>query len=57
MTHKHTVFRIWLERMWQEHQDEMLELTGRRCDYTAQDYFQRYKWWLKTVYQKGHQDA
>lgn len=57
MTHKHTAFRVWLQRMWQEHQDEMLEITGRRCDYTAQDYFRKYKWWLKTVYMKGHENA
>lgn len=50
-------FRIWLQNQWADHQEEILNWTGRPCDYAPQDYFQKYKWWLKTVYKKGKPDV
>jgi hypothetical protein len=43
-------FGLWLQRMWVEHVDEVREWTGRAPEYTAADYFGKYKWWLRTVY-------
>lgn len=54
---KHTQFRIWLGHMWQEHQDEILEITGHHCNYTAEDYFRRNKWWLKTQFKLQQKEA
>jgi len=46
-------FRLWLQKIWAEHKEEILEETGRPCEYRMEDYIRKYKWWLKTVYQKG----
>lgn len=47
---RETPFRIWLQNMWFEHRDEVLETTGRACDYDLAHYFHKYKWWLRAVY-------
>lgn len=42
-------FRGWLQEMWMQHKDE-LDGLGQKCDYNIQDYFNRYKYWLKREY-------
>jgi predicted phosphoribosyltransferase len=54
---KPTAFRIWLQQVWAEHQEEILEVTGKKCEYRMEDYVSKYKWWLKTVYQKGRENV
>ena len=44
-------FRAWLIEIWQEHLEEVLAWTGKLPTYTASDYFQKYKWWLRREYQ------
>ena len=44
-------FRAWLIEIWQEHSEEVLAWTGKLPTYTASDYFQKYKWWLRREYQ------
>lgn len=45
-------FRGWLYDKWLEHKDEVLETTGRACDYDLGLYFNKYKWWLKRLYKE-----
>ena len=42
---KHS-FRMWCQEKWFEHKDE-LESYGQPLLYTADQYFARYKFWLK----------
>jgi hypothetical protein len=42
-------FRSWCQEKWFEHKDE-LEAYGQPLPYTSQDYFSRYKFWLKREY-------
>ena len=44
-------FRHWLNEKWFEHKDEIL-VYGAESFATSSAYFAKYKWWLKTVYQK-----
>jgi hypothetical protein len=42
-------FRQWLNELWRENCDE---LDGyRQPRHTFEEYFTRYKWWLKREYQ------
>lgn len=44
-------FRFWCREKWYEHLDE-LQLHGyTSVPYSQQEYFNRYKWWLKREYQ------
>jgi uncharacterized protein CbrC (UPF0167 family) len=52
---KNTPFRQWLRKKWFEHCDEIEAFTGKPCEYHLQDYFLKYKWWLKTIYQREKQ--
>lgn len=47
-------FRHWLQEMWQEHCDELLSYGQfqERRDLKPEDYFQKYKWWLKREYKQ-----
>jgi hypothetical protein len=47
-------FRHWLNEKWFEHKDEIL-VYGAESFATSSAYFAKYKWWLKTVYQKEQQ--
>ena len=47
-------FRSWLQEMWYNHIDEMVNYTGRAPVYTAKDYFHKYKYWLKREYRHQH---
>ena len=40
-------FRQWLISQWLDHIDEVIFWTGKVPQYTAQDYFAKYKWWLR----------
>ena len=46
-------FRHWIQEMWMQHKDELLEL-GLRCDYDAKYYFNKYKYWLRREYRHQH---
>jgi hypothetical protein len=39
-------FRTWCREKWFEHKDE-LESYGQPLPYTAEEYFKKYKFWLK----------
>jgi hypothetical protein len=45
---KHS-FRMWCQEKWFEHKDE-LEAYQQPLPYTAREYFNRYKFWLKREY-------
>lgn len=51
---KTSQFRHWLNEKWFEHKEEMLNY-GAESFPDAATYFRRYKWWLKTVFQKEQQ--
>jgi hypothetical protein len=42
-------FRSWCREKWFEHKDE-LESYGQSPAYDANEYFSRYKYWLKREY-------
>lgn len=44
---KSSAFRIWVTQIWFEHKDEVLRIEGKPCCYGADQYFAKYKWWLK----------
>jgi len=52
---KESNFRVWLNRMWLEHKDDVLEHTGNEVSYDLRDYFLKYRWWLKTIYKREKQ--
>lgn len=43
-------FRRWCQEKWYEHIDEMIEMTGHQPAYTSQQYFNKYRWWLRREY-------
>lgn len=43
-------FRMWCANMWTEHCDEHYAWTGYRPSYLSEEYFQKYKWWLRREY-------
>jgi hypothetical protein len=43
-------FAIWLNKMWHDHRIEVLRETGVPTDYNLQEYFVKYKWWLRREY-------
>ena len=42
-------FRLWCQEKWFEYKDEM-ESYGQPLCYNAQQYFEKYKFWLKREY-------
>ena len=42
-------FRTWGYEMWMKHKEE-LEAYGQPLPYTSQEYFAKYKYWLKREY-------
>lgn len=48
-------FRNWCNDKWYEHRDE-LESYGESLPYTAQEYFAKYKYWLKREYKHQRND-
>lgn len=43
-------FSRWLLEIWAEHIDEVLVWEKKIPEYTAQEYFAKYKWWLRREY-------
>jgi hypothetical protein len=43
-------FRAWLQEMWYAHLDELMGLAQPLPKYTLQEYFAKYKYWLKREY-------
>ena len=43
-------FRNWLQEKWFEHKDEYMELGIAIPESNLEEYFRRYKWWLKREY-------
>ena len=40
-------FRRWLQEMWYNHLDELMGMGQSLPKYTLQEYFAKYKYWLK----------
>lgn len=49
-------FRQWCGEKWYQHKDEM-ESYGQSLPYTAQDYFAKYKFWLKREFKYQRSQA
>lgn len=47
-------FRYWLQQKWFEHVEE-LQNYNQQIAYTSQEYFNKYKYWLKREFK--HQQA
>lgn len=43
-------FRAWCQEMWYQHVEESLAWEGFETTATPQEYFAKYKWWLKREY-------
>ena len=43
-------FRFWIQEMWMQHKDEYMELNLVILESDAQEYFRKYKYWLKREY-------
>jgi hypothetical protein len=43
-------FRRWLQEMWFNHLDELMTLGLPPPKYALQEYFAKYKYWLKREY-------
>jgi len=43
-------FRHWIQEMWMQHKDEYMELNLVILESDAQEYFRKYKYWLKREY-------
>lgn len=54
---KSSKFRLWLAKLWQEHKNEVFDHTGQTVDYDLSAYVHRYRWWLKSIYQKENTDV
>jgi len=52
-----TPFKIWLQKIWQEHKAEVENFTGQEPHYSMEDYVKKYRWWLKSVYKRQQQNA
>jgi hypothetical protein len=44
-------FRLWCKEKWFEYRDEILMWGGKDPIGSEQEYFAKYKWWLKREYQ------
>lgn len=43
-------FRTWITEQWFEYKDEVLAWEHRAVTGTPQDYYHKYKWFLKAKY-------
>jgi hypothetical protein len=48
-------FRLWCQQMWYEHVEESSVWEGVEPTGTANEYFNKYKWWLKREYRHKQQ--
>lgn len=44
---KTSPFRSWLNQIWFEHKTEFEMYNQKFPDYTQEEYFKKYRWWLK----------
>ena len=47
-------FRQWCQEKWYEHVEETRAWEGHEPTATSQEYFNRYKFWLKREYRHQH---
>lgn len=47
-------FRHWCHEMWCQHVDEYIAWEGFEPTSTPQEYFNKYKFWLKREYKYQH---
>ena len=52
MSSKHTDFRVWLNRKWLEHKDEIHSMNQPLRYESLADYFHQYRWWLRSQFKK-----
>jgi len=45
-------FRQFINDLYLEHKDEILEMTGQKVDEDAKEYFRRNKWFLKKKFKE-----
>jgi len=45
---EHTQFKNWLRNIWLDNCDE--HITYGQLPYTMEEYWNKYKWWLKREY-------
>ena len=50
-------FRTWCREKWYEHIDEMVMYTGQQPTYLANEYFNKYKYWLKREFKYQRKSA
>lgn len=50
-------FRSWCREKWYEHIDELISTTGKQPTYTANEYFVKYKYWLKREFKYQRSQA
>lgn len=50
-------FRAWCQEMWYQHVDECLTWEGVAPAGTSQEYFAKYKFWLKREYRHSQRQA
>jgi hypothetical protein len=46
-----TPFRNWVRELWMQHKDEYSDLKLPIPEEDVEEYFQKYKYWLKREYQ------
>jgi len=47
---KQSPFRNWLQEMWMQHKEECYEWHATLSESNSEEYFRKYKWWLKREY-------
>jgi hypothetical protein len=52
MTKNSSSFRLWVQQIWYENTEE--RLTFHEKSYTINEYWNKYKYWLKREYQHQH---
>jgi len=45
-------FRLWVNSQWFDYREECLAWEGKQPKGTTQDYFNKYKWFLKAKYKQ-----
>jgi hypothetical protein len=48
-------FRIWLQKIWVQHKEEIYAWTGRMPEYEMNYYVIKYRWWLRREYRYQQQ--
>lgn len=44
-------FRSFCRELWEEHREEVLQWTGIPVTYTPEQFFNKNKWYIKSVFQ------